>query len=201
MTNNAHKITATVFPSPKWVWQNEHCMWVSVPKNANMQIRKICTACGMPRVKHQDLTHSAETVCVLRDPRTRLISALGEFKKRKRRSENLNKLLEMLLDDASGFDEHLEPQSFYISGIVFTHILRFEDLHNELNRVDWFSQYSTVIDKHINSQRLTSSKHHKSTPEQLAQQNQQLVDQIINKYYRRDLEIWQNRFAYQGQTL
>lgn len=200
MFDNAHKITATEIPSPRWVWQNNHCMWVSVPKNANMQLRKICTESDMPRVKYRGLP-STETVCILRDPGTRLISALGEFKKRKRRGENISELMAILLADASGFDEHLEPQSFYISGMTFTHILKFEDLHDELHRVNWLSQNTDIIDKYINPRRLRNSKHHGKPLEQLIEQHQQLVDQIINKYYLRDLELWQNHLAYQGQTL
>lgn len=200
MRSNSHKITDTVFPDPFWVWHNCHCTWISVPKNANMQLRKICTACNMSRVKFQN-TDSTETVCILRNPKTRLISALGEFKKRKRRKETINELMEILLADPRSFDEHLEPQSFYVHGVKFTHILKFEQLDQELHRVEWFAKHPEPLKNYINPARLQKSRHHGTPPDQLASEHSKLVDDIVNKYYAYDLELWQNHTAYQQKQL
>jgi hypothetical protein len=171
-----------------------------VPKNANMMMRKICEATGMSRVKLKDQA-STETVCILRNPRTRLISALGEFRKRKRRSESLEQLLENLLNDPTGFDEHLEPQLHYIEGIAFTHILKFEKLDQELQRSIWFKQHQPVVESHLNPDRLANSKHHQTSIESLLKQHHGVVENIIDRYYTRDVELWQNHLNYQNQKL
>lgn len=195
-----HKITNTPMPSPIWFWHCDQFAWVSVPKNANMMMRKICLGMRVNRKRFANQA-SNETVCILRNPRTRLISALGEFRKRKRRSETLDELLDLLLKDPSGFDEHLEPQCFYVHNIAFSHILKFENLDAELMRVDWIRQHSEVVQRHLVPNLLKESRNHTTSIATLLEQHHGIVENIIDRYYARDAELWTNHINYQHQTL
>jgi len=178
-------------------WQNNQCVWTQVPKNANMMIRKICGKLQMTNTDKPDRT-LPERVCVIRNPRTRLISALGEYSKRKKDHRPLRALLEHLCEDATGFDEHLEPQSWYLQEITYTHILKFEQLDTEIYTVPTFAQHRSVVDTVIRPQRLTYSKHHSGDLQDIIEEHQDLVEQCVEKYYALDQDIWQNTDKYQN---
>lgn len=98
-------------------WRNDQLLWISIPKNANMQFRQICERAGAIRSKLEANNLPDTIFCVWRNPTTRLISGIGEYSKRmnvlKPNKEKYTQYLEQLLKDPYDFDEHLEPQIVY----------------------------------------------------------------------------------------
>jgi len=194
-------ITTALNTFPREYWKNDDFAWVSIPKNANSQFRNICASFNATRQKNNG-TYPATRICVWRNPRTRLISGLGEWCKR--RGPNRGKpltldaygsLLTDLLNDSSRFDEHLEPQIVYAGGICFTHVLCFENLIDEMLTVPAFKSHPEKWNKVLKADKLTSSKHTNNAGglDAVQQQHKQLIDQIINKYYKQDQEVYENR--------
>ena len=193
--------TASQFTKTQLVWCNHECLWVSVPKNANMMMRKFCESTGMlgKNVTLKTIPNCRETVTIVRDPRTRILSGLSEFQKRKAPAKikkfTVTELLKQLLNDISIFDEHLEPQAFYLQNFTFTHILKFEDLNNELKTVNHFHNYSRLIDESVRPELLTSSRKLGDLSD-IVTENESLLTQCIEKYYTMDLDIWNNSANY-----
>lgn len=193
------KITNTNI-KPTGIWYNPDCMWTSVPKNANMMYRQMCTEMNMVHCQYQN--HVAkESVCVLRNPYTRIVSGIGEYTKRHSTKFNgvpFESMLYRLLNTPQKFDEHLEPQSFYISGKKYTHVLKFEDLYNETLRVKYFAKHRNLVDKFVEMRRTRRSRYFRESPEELIQKHQDLFDQIVEKYYQKDLELWKNHRSFEN---
>lgn len=185
---------------PERMWHNPECLWIFVPKNANMMMRKICADFGMHRTKDRG-QHSKYSVCIVRNPYTRLISGFGEYSKRNRDRRPLAELLEHFADDPSGFDEHLEPQLFYLQSRSYTHILKFENLLDDLLLVPYFSTKPDVINKHLKPQRLQKSKHYSKSLEHILSEHSVVIDSIVHKYFSRDLHIWQNTDKYRNNKV
>ena len=194
-------ITNALNSIPREYWKNKDFAWVSIPKNANSQFRSICVSLGAKR-QASDGTFPDTKICVWRNPRTRLISGLGEYNKRRGRNkgkqltvDDYGTLLTELLDSSTKFDEHLEPQIVYAGGICFTHVLCFETLVEEMNTVPVFANNPTKWNKVLQAGRLANSKHTKSAGgiEGVQQKHKDLIDQIINKYYQQDQMIFENR--------
>lgn len=204
---HTHTITNALQNTPREYWRNDEFAWISIPKNANMQFRSICKSLQATRQKN-DGTYPEIVVCVWRNPRTRLISGLGEYFHRKRRggrrvitAEDYEKLLRELLQNPSKFDEHLEPQIVYAEGIKFSHVLKFEKLDQEMNRVPVFKQNPDSWHTRINADRLITSKHTKNLSLTTIQdKNQELIDNIIDKYYSIDQKIFQDPGQLENKT-
>src|SRR5210317_751 len=161
------------------VWHNPKCMWVSIPKNANMVYRGICNKTGIKKVKYTDQT-ADEVVAVIRNPYTRLLSGLGECQKRKKMQKlSTTQLLEKLLHSAADFDEHLEPQAMYLHGKTYTHILLFENLLEETLRVNFFKQHEKIVTNAVRPERTKKSKHHSGSLDDVINQNKELCDEIV----------------------
>ena len=187
------------FPKTQRVWRNPECMWISVPKNANMVMRKVCEHSAMNNkyVSLDNIPKSKEVFTIVRDPETRLLSALAECKNRSKNKQikqaTFTQLLKMLLDDISIFDEHLEPQLYYMQYHTFTHILRFDHLNTDIQNVKYFQSRQKVIDRHINPDLLSRSrKSGLKDMKKLLMENQPLVDACIKKYYQTDQNIYNN---------
>lgn len=185
------------------VWANAEFCWISVPKNANMVYRLILQNIGVPRVAYQPMHGQQWSVFVIRDPRIRLISALGEYSVRQRvRNRSLQALLQALIDNPSKFDEHLEPQSVWVQGRSYTDILLFENLYQETVEHPFFASHQKVVDRYLKSDRLNNSKHHRGKSlHQLYLDHQDLVDIAVKKYYNKDLDIWNDRKNWTGKEL
>lgn len=188
------------------VWYNRDCLWAGIPKNANMVYRNICRQLSMehqPKVLNLKEFNaiSTESVCVLRNPVYRLFSGLGEYKKRQgHKNKEISTLLEELLKDPFDFDEHLEPQLVYIEGRAYTHILAFENLLEETLTVDYFKKHEHIIEKAIRPMG-ERSKYFNEPISDLYEQHKSIVDDIISKYYQKDLKMWQNRQKYVGTII
>jgi hypothetical protein len=174
-------------------WLNEENLWISIPKNANTQMRKVCKDVGLIRQTiPDDSSEFKNTICVLRNPTTRLISALGEFKARFRtETDTIQNLLFEFIEEPLNFDEHLEPQLAFITGHAFTNILMFESLFQELQTIPIFRYNNVKLKQRINPIQLNMSRHfYPESIEKIYFDNQRAVDHAVNKYYQRDLEMW-----------
>jgi len=202
MSRRPSQITQTSL-GPGVVWANSDFCWTSVPKNANMVYRSILQNLGVPRVTYQPTHGQTWCIFVIRDPRTRLISALGEHCLRRRvRGRSIKDLLESLLADPGNFDEHLEPQTVWVQGKRYTEILLFEDLYQQTLAHPFFAPHSTVVNRYMNPDRLNNSKHHRGKSlQQLYLDHQDLVDLAIKKYYNKDLDIWKDRKNWTGKEI
>lgn len=194
-----NQITKTDLRTPI-VWANQECMWTSVPKNANMAYRRLCRAVDMPKQKYigQTATYS---ICVVRNPVHRLFSGLGEFIRRHKQKELPITLLEKLLDNADNFDEHLEPQIVYLQNKSYTHILSFENLVEETLQVPYFAKNEQIVKLCIRQPVPDKSKYFSHSIDEIYKYYSPLIDDIINKYYFKDVILWQNREKYVGQIL
>lgn len=186
--------------NPK-VWTNSECTWVSIPKNANMMMRGLCEKSGMKAciIDTAQNLNSTETIVIIRNPRTRLLSGLLEYRKRNSIAKNkrINSLLEMLLDDITIFDEHLEPQHFYMQNFTFTHILKFENLKQELSETKFFEKNINYVNSMVDESFLHKSrKIGKQEFDNHLAKNKELIDQCIKKYYSVDQDIWDNTRKY-----
>lgn len=176
------------------IWRNENFGWISIPKNANMQFRHIMGKLKAKRLNIESFdTLPDVTVCVWRNPRTRLLSGLGECLSRRKGIKGLNSAkytewLEKLLSDPHQFDEHLEPQIVYTHSIAYTHVIKFENLLEESQKV-----FDPVLAKRfLNPGRTKKSKHTKESLDDIIKQNENLITDIIDKYYSLDEKIFQN---------
>lgn len=181
---------------PPVVWTNGEFMWTSVPKNANMAYRRFCRATSMDKTLYHESMSPQFSICVFRNPVHRLFSALGEYRKRKKVRLPIGELLERLKDDPSGFDEHLEPQLIFTQGKAYTHILKFENLNSETKNIPYFSNITGIIDQFITPDAPTTSKYWNNDLNSIYTEFSALTDDIINKYYTKDVLIWQNRENY-----
>jgi len=200
-----YQITDTEMPD-RQVWSNEFCMWVSVPKNANMRFRAICNSIGMMK-KQDDFEYPPERFFIIRNPYTRVLSGLGEFKSRNKRPEEFEELLFEFKKDPKMFDEHLEPQVSFVYDIDYTNILKFEDLNNQIRTIKYLRKNYIFNEKKnnpylkINRDRLSRSRHYKKPLEEIEKIYKNDLDEIINKYYGYDLEIWKNPNKYIGKKI
>lgn len=198
--------TNSKLPARPKVWHNENCMWVSVPKNANMMMRNLCQQTHMtPKTIGSDTAIAAkEIICIIRDPGSRILSGLIECQKRSTNTQLKNKtipeLLQLLLDDIQLFDEHLEPQIFYLQNFTFTHILKFEILKQELLTTQHFSQYFTLVDKLVKEDLLSSSRKIKNL-NNVVHSNQNLIDLCVKKYYFLDQKLWMSPEKFTGTII
>jgi len=187
-----HQITLANIPKNTG-WFNDENLWISIPKNANTQMQKICKDLGIGcgTIPTSGTTFKT-TICVLRNPATRVISGLGEFKARnKRKTETIQQLLEELIEDPLQFDEHLEPQLVFMAGHSYTNILMFESLLQELQTIPTFRYNNIRLRQRIDPIRLNMSKHfYPDSIEKIYFDNQVVIDHVVNKYYQRDLEMW-----------
>jgi len=179
------------------VWANTQFCWTSIPKNANMVYRKILKDLDVPITRYRDDLGLDHSIFVIRDPRTRLLSGLGEYRKRRHSAKwhsnpdiSVKHLLEDLINDPTCFDEHLEPQVAFIAGKSYTEILMFENLYQETLAHPFFAGHQQIVDRYMNAARLNNSKHHQQDLQQLIQEHQVLVDKAIELYYSVDYEIW-----------
>lgn len=191
--------TNNKFPKTQMVWRNEHCMWVSVPKNANMTMRKLCGSASMKRatVSLDRIPGSTEVFAIIRDPRTRLLSALAECQHRTKnrviKKATFSELLEMLLDDISIFDEHLEPQLYYLQYHTYTNILHFENLNTNIKKLNYFKYRTRIVNKYIIPDLLSkSTKPSLENMDTMLKDNESLIEQCIKKYYQTDQDIHNN---------
>lgn len=187
------------------VWANAEFCWTSVPKNANMVFRNFLQKIGIPAVPYNHELGLNYNVCVMRDPRTRLISGMGEYCRRQRLENSgpaLQTLFETLLNDSSQFDEHLEPQVAFLQGKSYTHILKFENLYVETIQHPYLSSHEPIISRYMNPDRLGNSRHYEhESLEDIYKAHQTVCDDIIDRYYRRDHDIWSDRDSYTGKVI
>ena len=185
--DNNFKLTATVMNTSEFspYWSNNQAMWIQIPKNANMATRRLCEDHHITRGPRP--TSIPPTVfAVWQDPHTRLIRALGEFKRRKNKAESLNELVTQFIVSPTYFDEHFEPQCYYVGDVTVTHPILFEDLRAGLSQLRLFN------DQKIN-QRIKNTSHSRVTDiEQFLKVNHTRIQYAVNKYYRLDLEIYQD---------
>lgn len=188
-------------------WRNNDFMWVSIPKNANMNFRSICQKMGAMKQDWPRLLDRPSTIfSVWRNPRTRLVSGMGEYLARTHKKSVSHRAysehFKLLLADASGFDEHLEPQIVYANGVTFSHLLEFEDMINEMMRVPVLENNQSVWRSNIQPKKTQTSKHAKGTSiEDIISDNHTVIENLIEKYYAQDLEIWTNLSDYEGKHL
>ena len=173
-------------------WANKQCGFVGIPKTANMQFRMICEHYQMSRGRHRE-PPSLYQFCVVRNPWTRTLSGVGEYRRRKRRwnrSLTWRGLLEELLETPERFDEHLEPQVAFMYDFTFTHIFKFENMLDEALQFPYFATGEGVVRAHLNPARAQRSQYLDLA--HIQNENQELLDMIVAKYYSRDYEIWLN---------
>jgi len=205
MSKRRYQITDKILPE-RHVWHNKRCMWVSIPKNANMNFRYICTSMGMEKKLYENQS-ADEVFCVVRNPLTRIISGIGEYKARYKRQDTFEELLDELMQSPRSFDEHLEPQVFFINDIVFTHILKFEDINTQVRNLKYFRknyvfhQRSKMQEFMLNKNRTQISKHFKEPLTKLITHNKDTLDKIVEKYYSYDMEIWKNPEKFIGKII
>lgn len=185
----------------KYTWQNESCSWVSVPKNANMMFRKLCTAIGMHKQIRYNL--SPESFAVVRDPRTRLFSGICEYLRRLHQPITEAKIIDNLIDlryNPSKFDEHLEPQIVWLNELSFTHLVRFEYMIEDTMRIPYLRQHEKMVLKSIKPNRLTTSRYYIDMNGFIAK-HQALIDSTIDKHYKQDLELFNNIRNYENKLI
>ena len=88
------------------------------------------------------------------------------------------------------FDEHLEPQVAFMYDFTFTHIFKFENMLDEALQFPYFATGEGVIRAHLNPARAQRSQYLDLA--HIQNENQELLDMIVAKYYSRDYEIWLN---------
>jgi hypothetical protein len=194
----------------KECWRNSDLLWISIPKNANTQFRSICENLGAKRQK-LNLKNLPELIfCVWRNPRTRLVSGIGEYYDRPIKERYFRQFgkrailmqrptlsqgqyteyLEKLYRNPYHFDEHLEPQIVYAQGLKYSHVLRFEQLIDDIQTIEMFKGNPHLY-KNLEPQRTTTSQHTKNfTIDDVINDNNDLIDSIIKKYYSEDLDIY-----------
>mgnify|MGYP001039950365 CR=1 FL=1 len=185
----------------EYLWMNKTCGWVSIPKNANMMLRVVCDNFNM-NYRHRTEVNPKTTFCVMRNPYTRILSGIGEYRQRNLRHRSKvtwTQLLEKLLDDPKTFDEHLEPQVAFMEGYYFTHIMRFEKLLPELLEWEYFKKDSKFIKRIVSTERSQISKH--MDLDTILNENKILVDSLVKKYYNQDYEIWLNPTKYLNKKI
>jgi hypothetical protein len=179
-------------------------MWVSVPKNANMTMRKLCESVQMVRreITLDNIPKSTEVFAIIRNPKTRILSGLAECSRRSKNAKirgntDIKKLLEMLISDIRIFDEHLEPQCYYLQHHTFTNFVRFENLDTNLLMLNYFQNKKIPIRRHINPKLLGKSRKSMiSDMDTLVIENRDLLDQCIKKYYQTDQDLYRNPESY-----
>ena len=183
------KITAVEIESE--IWCNNQLGWIAIPKNGNMATRRLCDRLNMRRQPYTG-QQPEKLFCVIRDPQTRLISGLNEFKMRKLGKNYFNwpiqDLLEMLLDKPHRFDEHLEPQALYLGEHRFDYVCKFENIFQDICDIPEIPVVHT--EKTISQAKANSSKAGKI--DVILADNRCLVDAVLEKYYQQDLEIYNN---------
>lgn len=180
-----------------YLWANKRCGFVGIPKTANMQFRQICSYYRMYNVHYYETPKPEYLFCVVRDPWKRTLSGIGEYRRRKRRHHKAltwRGLLKELLENPKKFDEHLEPQAAFMYGHKFTHIFKFEQMLDDALKFPFFANDPDLIKANIHPTRATRSQY--LDLEQIQEENQDLLDQIVEKYYARDCEIWSSPEQY-----
>lgn len=174
-----------------YVFANVKCAFIPTPKCANMTFRAIGEPYKMDWVHTNELPPPEYRFCVLRNPWTRLLSGMGEYRRRRRwrwRSTTWRLLFEEFLENPAPFDEHLEPQLAYMHNYTFTHIFKFETLLDDALEFPYFQNNLDWIRANISMERAMISQHLDIQAVMAA--NRDLVDQIVAKYYARDYEMW-----------
>lgn len=179
-----YKITKT--PIPKLIITNKNIGWVNIPKNASTPTVNLFRTMGS---KYEIYENQKPEIlfCVWQNPVTRLVSSLGEYKRRKKDSRSIVKLLTAFEHNPVPFDEHLEPQTYYVEHLLhrrFDYVFRFENFYNELLSANLFDR--TLVKEHIQPD--VKSK----TPDFdiILREHDETIQRIVNKWYKRDLEIY-----------
>jgi len=188
-----HQITNTKLAQPAVYIKDNRCMWTSIPKNANMLFRGICKSVGMNRRLYTG-QQADQSFFIIRNPLNRLVSGLGEYRRRRQLNVGLVDLLDQLYENPVSFDEHLEPQLVYVAGKSYTHIIRMENLKTEIMEVPYIRHNGAeVVRIRIDPNKTTNSRHLKGQPmEKWLDENQSKVTAVINKYYATDMQMWEN---------
>jgi hypothetical protein len=178
-----------------YLWYNNNCGWVSVPKNANMMIRNICEHFNMDYKLKSVAERPVEMFCVVRNPWLRFVSGMAECLYRRHNGTTRTSMNELLLaidqfyEEPHLFDEHLEPQIAYVHGYTFTKIVKFENLLNDLLKVEYLNKDKYLVARYTNPSLTQVSKYFNSI-HQVVKQHELLINKVIEKYYARDYEIW-----------
>lgn len=186
---------------PKYAWHNEHCTWISVPKNANMMFRKLCTAIGMYKQLRTSL--APISFAVVRDPKTRLFSGICEYMKRSRKPITEASIVDTLIDfryNSAFFDEHLEPQTVWLHGTAFTHLVRFENMIEDTMRIPYLHANAEKVLKAINPVKLKRSKHYIDMGGFVVKYSE-LLDSTVEKYYQQDMDLFNNIRSYENKEI
>lgn len=187
------------------VWANQEFCWTSVPKNANSRYRLLLDSMGIHRTFITPDLGRVYSICVVRDPRTRVISAMGEYAARKGlRRHPFRDLMNKFLSDPTQFDEHLERQVAFLAGKSYTHILKFENLYAETLQHPFFrSKSKSEAVKHwLDPGRWTSSKHFRGADiRDLYRLHSDIIDIAVRQYYTQDWEIWQDPQSWIGKVI
>jgi len=152
--------------------------YISIPRNSSKFHRGIY---GSEQNKSQ-WSKTNTWYAVIRNPRHRLISGLQECDRRVLKSNKTpDRLMIDLLRDPARFDEHVEPQAFFLSQspkppLLFNFHKQREQMCAYFKHEPSFVQRVLPVDPPLKD---------------IRQWSIELIDRCIEKYYATDVKLWE----------
>ena len=185
---NPYKLTGK--PLHLELFSKDHITWIPIPKNGYKVVKRLVKRYGYHmHYWHPEWQPSQQQFAVIRNPITRLFSALEEcrFRIQNNHIHNLNwpDLLDAFLQAPQLFDEHCEPQCFYLHGFKPTRWIRYNHMAANFGMWIEFPRTAGII-----QHRADTSKAGDLWSLYIAHQHQ--VNAILNSHWACDMDLWHN---------
>lgn len=157
--------------------------YVSIPKCSSTIYRSSLYGLAQAGVKNKILP--GEWFTIIRNPYTRCISGIKEYNKRVLKKRNLTVEdydwhLANMLEDISEYDEHLEPQLYFLNQVPEGVGVRLFDFDRD---------QPDAVTEWIGSP-LLKAKLNKPPQTDISVYNQDLLEAVVTKYYAADLSLY-----------
>ena len=188
--HNQYKITSRPLHLELFTDRLDDCTWIPIPKNGYKVIKRLVKRHSYRQhFWHSGWQPTPQQFVVIRNPITRLFSALEEC--RFRSEDDLlyrmtwPELLDAFALEPAVFDEHCEPQCYYLQGFTPTRWIRYN--HMEKNFGMWNQFQHTAM---ISQRRADASK--SGDPWKLYSLYRDQVNRILNTHWACDVDLWHN---------
>lgn len=188
--HNHYKLSDKTLHLELFTDRSGDCTWIPIPKNGYKVIKRLVKRHSYDQhYWHPGWQPTPQQFVVIRNPITRLFSALEECRYRiqNQHIHNLNwpDLLDAFHQDPSQFDEHCEPQCYYLHGFRPTRWIRYNHMEENFGMWNQFP-HTDMIDQ----SRADVSK--SGDPWELYGLYRQQVNRILNTHWACDVDLWHN---------
>lgn len=188
--HNRHKLGNRSLHLELWHTPDHSVTWLPIPKNGYSVVKEVVSTNNWQMSYwHGDSLIQGQSFCVIRNPITRLFTGLREFYSRTEDPVlgvlNWPDMLDAFYQEPQLFDEHCEPQCFYLHGFRPTRWIRYNSMASNLAQWSRFPP-----NKIINQQSANTSK--AGDLWNLYCKYQPQANRILASHWKCDMDLWHN---------